>query len=613
MSSSSKSIVSGRPKIVNPAIFLDKVRSATTEFFPQALCILFPQDDTCRPTEVWYCDFLVTVKKYSPHLKPNTPFYAALANVVCPPDNLTRKARKEAAMKSQQVMISILPSLGVFGILHRWSRQAKRKIHFFQDAYNCAIVLQKNSNSTSMVDFFQHIRTWENLVAKLEASLCLLYRLLEDAEAGTMHRICRNSVSTNQEFPIDDGDLTIEGCPERPSYVTLLAHTCLVFKCVDDVKSLTEDFILPQCIQQQSHVELQVRYHAKKASVEFKFQTARYKVFKLWLELKAQEEMKLKVDKLLSADFQTRKQKSNTSSSSRSSPMPLQDNHLIVLQPTVGLSPLHHKESVIEAIHPNIFVQSTPVLLDTVSLSDTDHSLQDLSFHQLTTTHQVEHWDSLIIAPSNYLKQCRVQSCLCIFALDHIHEMSFSNPDFYSACGLVNYDHWRSIGCEGSQLTDQFSASNLIKIPSSVLQRLDPLNILDVVRPGSAIYQRCQPYFEGELIKLFQFVFFHGKSPSIPDARRTKDNRIVEIGIHFGTGIIQNTDKFDVLGDDAVVVKATVARMMDFLWHLAQDIQITAKRCPLGGHLSRDKQSLFHCVTLVVPQVFPYPCQGKRH
>eukprot|EP00536_Pseudo-nitzschia_multiseries_P016218 jgi/Psemu1/45354/gm1.45354_g len=214
MSSTSKSIVCGRPKIVNPAIFLDNVRSATTEFFPHALCILLPQNDSCRPTEVWYYDFLVTVKKYFPHLKPNTPFYAALANVVCPPDNLTRKERKEAAMTSQQVMISILPSLGVFGILHRWSRQDKRKIHFFQDSYNCAIVLQKNSNSTSMVDFFQNIRTWEvqgnyapeNLVAKLEASLCLLYRLLEDAEAGTMHRIRRNSVSTNQEFPIDDGD-----------------------------------------------------------------------------------------------------------------------------------------------------------------------------------------------------------------------------------------------------------------------------------------------------------------------------------------------------------------------------------------------------------------------
>eukprot|EP00536_Pseudo-nitzschia_multiseries_P018129 jgi/Psemu1/54222/gm1.54222_g len=437
MSSTSKSIVCGRPKIVNPAIFLYKVRSATTEFFPHALCILFPQDDSCRPTKVRYCDFLVTVKKYFPHLKPNTPFYAALTNVVCPPDNLTRKERKEAAMKSQQVMISILPSLGCFGILHRWSRQAKRKIHFFQDAYNCAIVLQKNSNSTSMVDFFQNIRTWEvqgnygtrsfsvqyvvpsaqssqapeNLVAKLEASLCLLYRLLEDAEAGTMHSIRRNSVSTNQEFPIDDGDLTIEGvamqgfhlpksfrkwiwfclqhihlgfvlyeviykvilikenvyatghrkrkqkevpmqflidtcveCPERPSYVTLLAHTCLVFKCVDDVKSLTKDFIIPQCIQ-QSHVQLsktmqvrvssldndtiahtiyesfsslannafrtrQVKYNTKKASVEFKFQTARYKVFKLWLELKAQEEMHLKVDKLLSPDFQMRKRKS---------------------------------------------------------------------------------------------------------------------------------------------------------------------------------------------------------------------------------------------------------------------------------------------------------------
>eukprot|EP00536_Pseudo-nitzschia_multiseries_P014466 jgi/Psemu1/38821/gm1.38821_g len=51
---------------------------------------------------------------------------------------------------------------------------------------------------------------------------------------------------------------------------------------------------------------------------------------------------------------------------------------------------------------------------------------------------------------------------------------------------------------------------------------------------------------------------------------------------------------------------------MDFLWHLAQDTQITAKRCPLGGHLSRDRQfdipfwnamgaksSLCHC--------------GKRH
>eukprot|EP00536_Pseudo-nitzschia_multiseries_P014195 jgi/Psemu1/37828/gm1.37828_g len=292
------------------------------------------------------------------------------------------------------------------------------------------------------------------------------------------------------QFLID----TCVECPERPSYVTLLAHTCLVFKCVDDVKSLTKDFIIPQCIQ-QSHVELsktmqvcvssldndtiahtiyesfsslannafrtrQVKYNTKKASVEFKFQTARYKVFKLWLELKAQEEMHLK------------------------------DNSSIVLQPTVGLPHLHHQESVIEANHPNIIVQSTTVLLDTVSPSDTDHSLQDLSFHQLTTTHKLEHWDSLIIAPS----------------------------------------------------------------------------------------------------------------------------------------IIQNTDKFDVLGDDAVVVKATVARMMDFLWHLAQDIQMTAKRCPLGGHLSRDKQfgipfrnamgaksSLFHCVTLVVSQVSPYPCQGKRH
>eukprot|EP00536_Pseudo-nitzschia_multiseries_P012986 jgi/Psemu1/33797/gm1.33797_g len=566
-------------------------------------------------------------------------------------------------------MISILPSLGCFGILHRWSRQAKRKIHFFQDAYNCAIVLQKNSNSTSMVDFFQNIRTWEvqgnygtrsfsvqyvvpsakssqapeNLVAKLEASLCLLYRLLEDAEAGTMHRICRNSVSTNQEFPIDDGDLTIEGEKKAKGSSSKFIRAFGAM-CVDDVKSLTKDFIIPQCIQ-QSHVELsktmqarvssldndtiahtiyesfsslanndfrtrQVKYNTKKASVEFKFQTARYKVFKLWLELKAQEEMHLKVDKLLSADFQMRKRKSTSNYSSRSSQMPLHDNSSIVLQPTVGLPHLHHEESVIEANHPNLIVQSTTVLLDTVSPSETHHSLQDLSFHQLTTTHKVEHWDSLIIAPSNYLKQCRVHSCLRICALDHIHEMSFSNPDFYSACGLVNHVHWRSIGCEGSELTDQFSASNLIRIPSSVLQRLDPLNILDVVRPGSAIYQRCQPYFEGELIKLFRFVLFHGKSPGIPDARR----------------IIQNTDKFDVLGDDAVVVKATVARMMDFLWHLAQDIQMTAKRCPLGGHLSRDKQfgipfrnamgarsSLFHCVTLVVSQVFPYPCQGKRH
>eukprot|EP00536_Pseudo-nitzschia_multiseries_P006113 jgi/Psemu1/14484/gm1.14484_g len=531
----SPSALSSQPAVTSTAATAFTPASASTP-------VSAAHYDSCRPTEVWYCNFLVTVKTYFPHLKPNTPFYAALANVVSPPDNLTRKERKEAAMKSQQVMISILPSLGVFGILHRWSRQAKQKIQFFQDAYNCAIVLQKNSNSTSMVDFFQHIRTWEvqgnyggrsfsvqyvvpfaqssqvpeNLVAKLEASLCLLYRLLEDAEAGIMHRIRRNSVSTNQEFPIDDGDLTIEGvamqgfhlpksfckcvwfclqhlhlgfvlyeviykvllikenvyatghrrrkqkevpmqflidtcveCPERPSYVTLLAHTCLVFKCVDDVNSLTKDFILAQCIQ-QSHVELQVKYHTKKASVEFKFQTARYKVFKLWLELKAQEEMKLKVDKLLSADFKTRKQKSTTSSSSQS-------------------------------------------------------------------------WDSLIIAPSNYLKQRRVQSFLCICALDHIPEMSFSNPDFYSACGLVNYDHWRSIGCEGSQLTDQFSASNLIKIPSS-------------------------------------------------------------------------------------------------------DIQITAKRCPLGEHLSRDKQfgipfqnamgaksSLFHCVTLVVSQVSPYPCQGKQH
>eukprot|EP00536_Pseudo-nitzschia_multiseries_P019637 jgi/Psemu1/61999/gm1.61999_g len=218
-----------------------------------------------------------------------------------------------------------------------------------------------------------------------------------------MHRIRRNSVSTNQEFPIDDGDLTIEGqkevpmqflidtcveCPERPSYVTLLAHTCLVFKCVDDVKSLTKDFIIPQCIQ-QSHVELQVKYNTKKASVEFKFQTARYKVFKLWLELKAQEEMNLKVDKLLSADFQMRKRKSTGNCSSRSSQMPLQDNSSIVLQRTVGLPHLHHNESVIEANHPNLFVQSTTVLLDTIPPSDTDHLLQDLSFHQLTTTHKL--------------------------------------------------------------------------------------------------------------------------------------------------------------------------------------------------------------------------------
>eukprot|EP00536_Pseudo-nitzschia_multiseries_P015202 jgi/Psemu1/41603/gm1.41603_g len=588
MSSRSKSIVSGRSKIVNPAIFLDKVRSATTEFFPQALCILFPQDDSCRPTEVWYCDFLVTVKKYSPHLKPNTPFYAALANVVCPPDNLTRKERKEAAMKSQQVMISILPSLGP----NKRSISSKMPtiVLLFCRRIPIPLLWLISFNTFELGKFrgtmvvVHLVFTPENLVAKLEASLCLLYRLLEDAEAGTMHRIRRISVSTNQEFPIDDGDLTIEGC-------------------VDDVKSLTKDFILPQCIQ-KSHVELsktmqvcvssldndtiahtiyesfsslannalrtrQVRYHTKKASVGFKFQTARYKVFKLWLELKAQEEMKLKVDKLLSADFQTRKRKSNTSSSSRSSQMPLQDNHSIVLQPTVGLPHLHHKESVIEANHPNLFVQSTPVLLDTVSPSDTDHSLQDLSFHQLTTTHQ------LPVTTSNNVVY---------------------NPVYASVL-------W----------------TTFMKCHSPIQISTQLVGWLIMIIGGPLVVK-------GELIKLFQFVLFHGRSPSIPDAQPTKDNRIVEIGIHFGTGIIQNTDKFDVLGDDAVVVKATVARMMDFLWHLAQDIQITAKRCPLGGHLSRDKQfgipfqnamgaksSLFHCVTLVVSQVFPYPCQGKRH
>eukprot|EP00536_Pseudo-nitzschia_multiseries_P013680 jgi/Psemu1/36016/gm1.36016_g len=351
-----------------------------------------------------------------------------------------------------------------------------------------------------------------------------------------------------------------------------------------------------------------------------RFQTARFQVFKLWLDLKAQKDLKLKVDKLSTSIFSSR----------TSIPLPRDTTDTATtMQPLVPLPDIHHEESSISNLPPNVpplaIEQASPDVIVS-SPAVISSSLPDLSFHQLTTASNLQHWDSLKLAPLHYLQDQWVQLCLYICAREHIHEMAFSNPDFYSASGLVNHEHWRSISCEGADVRDELSGSNLIRIPSTVLQRLDPLNILDVIRPGSPVYRRCQVHYKGDLLKLFHFVVFHGKSPTGTDLRHIKDNRSVEIGTHFETGIIQNTDKFDALREDSAVVKATVAQLMNFLWYVAKDVQITAKRCPLAGHVCGDnrfgipfqnamgaKSSLFHCVTLVVSQVYPYPCQGKRH
>eukprot|EP00536_Pseudo-nitzschia_multiseries_P016247 jgi/Psemu1/45441/gm1.45441_g len=562
--SANDSLPSQRAVLVDPSVFLDKVQTAVAEFFPSNLSILFPQEETLPSSKIWYCDFKLTVKKYFPHLPPTSPSYNALAMVVCPKENhkYTWKHRKDAVIKAQQVMMSIFPSLGLFGILYRWSRVAKRKTRFLQDAFNCAIDLQKNTDCTSMVkgSTVKYVKASalplgisDSLVTKLEGSLSIIYHLVGNAESGTMHMVWQKTVLSNHEFPIDNGDLTIEDCFKR--------H---IWFCLQHIHL---GFVLYEII--------------------YKFVLLSKEVYK-----------------------------NNTANTA-------------TMQPLVPLLDIHHEEPSLSNLSPNV----PPLVIEQVSLdvivsspAAISSSLPDLSFHELTTGSNLQHWDSLKLAPLQCHQDRQVRSCLYICAREHIHEMAFSNPDFYSASGLVNHEHWRSISCEGADVMDELSGLNLIRIPSAVLQRLDPLNILDVVQPGSPVYQRCQVHYKANLLKLFHFVLFHGKSPAGTDLRRTKDNRSVEIGTHFGTDIIHNTHKFDALGEDSAMVKATVAQLMDFLWYVAQDVQITAKRCPLTGHVCRDnrfgipfqnvmgaKSSLFHCVTLVVLLVYPYACQGKRH
>eukprot|EP00536_Pseudo-nitzschia_multiseries_P015622 jgi/Psemu1/43224/gm1.43224_g len=471
--------------------------------------------------------------------------------VVCLQENhkYTQKQRKDAVIKAQQVIIRIFSLLGLFGILYKWSHVKGSTVKYVKPP---ALPLGIS----------------DDLVTKLEGSLSILYHLVGNAESGTMHMVRRDDASSNHEFHLTmhriwfclqhiylgfvlykiiykyvllfkeaykNGprkrkdkkaamqfllDTSVE-CPERPSYIFLLAHTCLVFKNVEDVSALQDDFLVKQCLA------------------------------------KPHEDLMLKVDKLLSDDFKSKKQKSTSISSSRSSiPLPRDTAVTATMQPLVTLPDIHHEEPSLSNLSPNVLPLAIErVSLDVIvsSLAVISSSLPDLSFHQLTTGSNLQCWDSLKLAPLQNLQD-----------QEHIYAMAFSNPDFYSASGLVNHEHWRSISCEGADVRHELFGLNLIRIPLTVLQQLNPLNILDVVRPGSPIYQRCQVHYKGNLLKLFCFVVFHGKSPMGPDLRLTRDNRSVKMEL--------------ILELDSAVVKATVAQLIDFLWYVAQDVQITAER-----------------------------------
>jgi len=652
-----------------------------------------------------------------------------------------------AALTTQQLMLSILPSLGFYGLVHSWARHTKRKVHFFQDALNCAIVLQKSAKCATLIDFLQRIRTWKvsgssatrnfsvqyvtpetshpinehSLVGSIEGSLSMLYYYLHKEAAGTLSSFGRQSVSAPAEFVIDAVDateqiqtrhLTMKSAPvvgyhlepclrrrmwlwiqhiqlgytlyeilyrddlskveryhgldqekasmqflihtcteltDRGMYVSLLAHTCLIFQNLDDVMNLRPDFIRSQCLAKDA-VELSktmkirssafdadtkadiifqsfsgleygvarqktVRYTKSRRDMEFRLQTVRYKIFNLWFQFLAQAPLKSKVDRLMLKICPSRKRKSNPGhanpgrQSSRPSVPTFSSTSDLSSESTTALPliPL-----------PSNDICNVP--------TNTDHIMDlEIVFDDLLSVGNNDRWESLQLAPISYLKMRQIQSSLFISAKDKIYEVQFSNPDFYSASGLVHYEHWRTISCMGSQTEE--STRGHITVFSQDLQSIDATNVVDVVRPGSGIFRRCRSLYRGDIVKLFKFVLEFGDKPRQgDDIRRSLDNRVLEIGIYCQTGKLYNIERFEQAGDDATVIKQTVASLMDFLWQLAREIQITAERSPIGGNVDRDrkfgrpfrdamgaKSSLFHCLTLVVQGVYPIPCQGRKH
>eukprot|EP00536_Pseudo-nitzschia_multiseries_P014233 jgi/Psemu1/38009/gm1.38009_g len=325
-----------------------------------------------------------------------------------------------------------------------------------------------------MVDFFQCIQTWEvkgstvkyvkplalpsdisdDLVTKLEGSLSILYHLVRNAESGTMHLVWQNAVSSNHDFPVDNGDLTIEGtamqgfhlpdcfkrrlwlclqhiylgfvlykiisksvllskevykndtsmeCPEWSSYVSLLAHTCLVFKNVEDVSSLQDDFLIGQCLAKpdvnlSKKMEIQffsmdddteahiiynsftsltnntsrlkhVSYQSDRNSVAFKFQAA--------------GGSELENGQTFIRCFQIKEAKSSTriSSSQSSFPLPQDTADTATIQPLAPLPDIHREEL---SLLPNV----PPLAIEQVSLEVIVSSLAVIS--------------GLIISPAYY-------------------------------------------------------------------------------------------------------------------------------------------------------------------------------------------------------------------
>eukprot|EP00536_Pseudo-nitzschia_multiseries_P006674 jgi/Psemu1/15840/gm1.15840_g len=109
-----------------------------------------------------------------------------------------------------------------------------------------------------------------------------------------------------------------------------------------------------------------VSYRLNRNSVAFKFQTAHFQVFKLWLDLKAKEDL-------------------NISSSQSSIPLPQDTADAATMQPLVPLPNIHHEEPSISNLPPN-----------------------------LTTDSNLQPWDSLKLAPLHHLQDQQVQLCLYI-------------------------------------------------------------------------------------------------------------------------------------------------------------------------------------------------------
>eukprot|EP00536_Pseudo-nitzschia_multiseries_P010657 jgi/Psemu1/26654/gm1.26654_g len=137
------------------------------------------------------------------------------------------------------------------------------------DAFNCAIALQKNTDCTSMVDFFQCTQTWEvndssvqyvipstltsavsdNLVMKLEGSLYLFYHLVGQSESSIMmHMLHRNAILFNHEFPIENCNLTVLSLHTYGRSLIIEGAAMQGFhlpeECFKHVAALQDDFLI---------------------------------------------------------------------------------------------------------------------------------------------------------------------------------------------------------------------------------------------------------------------------------------------------------------------------------------------------------------------------------